>query len=261
MGEREVGLHFLFSKCYEKYHKEEIKHIIFNCHDRGNENENIKEYSMCYNKNNPNLKKYCGPDWVFHHWPSANIDLYEDTKNQIILESNKYPTIDKVGWFGNIYSPLSDVIEHNTRPLLKKIGDENPELFDIFHVGLSSGKINNSCPNYISLPDLIKYKYLIDIGGNGYSGRLKFLLFSKRPLLIVDRNYIEYFNDDLIPYKHYIPVKMDLSDLLEQVNWIIMNPEKSLEIANNAFDYAINNFKIDDLIDRIHYVYNNLQYT
>jgi len=131
---------------------------------------------------------------------------------------------------------------------------------DIVHICPSlSGNIDSSIPNYLSLPDLIKYKYLIDIGGNGYSGRLKFLLFSKRPLLIVDRDYIEYFHDELIPYQHYIPVKMDLSDLLEQINWMVLNPEKSLEIANNAFCYAINNLNIDDIIDRVYYVYNNLQ--
>jgi hypothetical protein len=261
MGERERGLIYLFNKCYEKYGNEDIKNIRFNCNDRGNENGH-SEYSMCYNKNNPNLKKYSGPDWVFWHWPSANITQFEDTKNEIISQYEKYPnaSIHKVGWVGNIYSPLCDVIEYKTRPLLKKIGDENPELFEIFHVGpLSSGKIDNTIPNYLSLSELIKYKYLIDIGGNGYSGRLKFLMFSRRPLLIVDRNYIEYFYDELIPYKHYIPVKMDLSDLLDQVNWMISNPDKSLEIANNAFDYAINNFKIDNLVDRIYYVYKNLQ--
>ena len=81
MGERYDGLMNLFIKCSEKYGKEEIKNINFNVADRGNENENVKQYSMCYNKNNPNLKKYCGPDWVFYHWPSANIISFEETKN------------------------------------------------------------------------------------------------------------------------------------------------------------------------------------
>lgn len=214
---------------------------------------------MCYNKNNQNLEKYCGIDWVFFHCPSASIYSFEETKNQIILESNKKPIINKVGWYGNIYSPLNDVIEYKTRPLLKKIGEENPELFDIYHIAPQHGKIDNKIPNYLSLIDLIKYKYLIDIGGNGYSGRLKFLLYSKRPILLVDRKYIEYFNNELIPYTHYIPVKMDLSDLLEKVEWMNQNYEKSLEIANNAFVFAINNFTEDKLLERIHYVYNNLQ--
>jgi glycosyltransferase involved in cell wall biosynthesis len=106
--------------------------------------------------------------------------------------------------------------------------------------------------NYLILIILfLLYKIYIEV--------LKFLLFSKRPLLLVDRNYIEYFNDDLIPYKHYIPVKMDLSDLLEQVNWMINNPEKSSEIANNAFEYAIDNFTMDKILERVYYVYNNLK--
>ena len=93
----------------------------FNTHDRGNENENENEYSMCYNKNNPNLEKKCGPDFMFYFWPSASIGLFESIKNEIILESNKQPIIDKVGWYGNLYSPLNDVPEFNTRPLLKKL--------------------------------------------------------------------------------------------------------------------------------------------
>jgi len=258
MSERVVALQNMFNNCAEKYLNNNIKNIKFNINDRGNQNEYVKEYSMCYNKNNSNLKKFCGPDCCFYNWPSANIFSFEDTKNQIIIESNKPPIIDKIGWYGNIYSPLPDVIEYHTRPLLKKIGDENSELFDIFHIPPLHGIINNNIPNYMSLPELIKYKYLIDIGGNGWSGRLKWLLFSKRPLLLVDRNYIEYFYEDLIPYKHYIPVNMDLSNLLDQVKWMKENPEKSLEIANNAFEFATSKFTRDELLDRIYYVYTNL---
>ena len=258
MSEQINGLFYFFNKCSEKYNIPQIKQIRFNCNDRGNKNEKIKEYSMCYHKNNKNLKKYCGPDWVFCHWPSANIHSFEDTKQQIIIESNLPPVIHKVGWFGNIYSPLRDVIEYQTRPLLKKIGDKHPELFDIIHIAPTHGIINDTIQHYTSLPDLIKYEYLIDIGGNGYSGRLKLLLFSKRPLLIVDRNYIEYFHEDLIPYQHYIPVKMDLSDLLEQVMWMKLNPEKSLEIAKRAFEYATTHFNLNQLLERVYHVYCNL---
>lgn len=251
-NERNIGLKNLFEKCAKKYGF--MKPFKFNVFDRGSPS---KEYSMCYNKNIPAGKEYCGPDWVFYHWPSASIKSFQNTRDDIILESKKKPIICKIGWYGNIHSANKDVIESTTRPLLKKYGDENPDLLDIIHV--DGSKINRSCEKYLSLPELTKYEYLIDIGGNGYSGRLKFLLFSNRPLFIVDRCYIEYFYDDLIPYKHYIPVKMDLSDLLEQIKWVQENPQKSLEIANNAFQFAINNFTDDKISERIYYVYNNLQ--
>jgi hypothetical protein len=169
------------------------------------------------------------------------------------------PEVDKVGWIGNIYSPLPDVIEFHTRPVLKKIGDANPDLLETFHVRAPNYLIDDTLPHYLSLPNLVKkYKYLIDIGGNGYSGRLKFLLFSKRPLLIVERNYIEYFHNELIPYVHFIPVKMDLSDLLEQIQWMKNNEKKCNEIANNALDFAVNNFTEDKLLERVNFVYRNI---
>jgi len=155
-NERSMGLMYFLNQCSNKYANEEIRHIRINCSDRGNENESVKEYSMCYNKNIPHLKQYCGPDWVFFWWPSANIHSYEDTKNQIILKSNTLPTIKKVGWFGNLHSPLQDVIESFTRPLLKKIGDENPDMFDIVHIC----PVNCIIDNRTVLYDLICRKKL-----------------------------------------------------------------------------------------------------
>jgi hypothetical protein len=233
--------------------------MAYTIEDRGNEDVNRKIYSMCYNKNIPELEKYCGPDWTFYNWPSASIQSFFETINEMIKKSNEEYVIDKVGWFGNIYSPLPSVPEHKTRPLLKKIGDENPDLFEIVNIEPVNRLISSQISNYLSVPDLTKYRYLIDIGGNGYSGRLKYLLFSKRPLLIVDRDYIEYFHKDLIPFFHYIPVKQDLSDLLDQVKWMKEHPNECKEIALNAFEFATSNFSTDQLIKRIHYVYNNLK--
>jgi hypothetical protein len=256
MRERIEAIQELLKKCAIKYNDENIQNIPFDCDDRYDENQ--KNYIMCYNKNNPELEKYCGPDFGFYHWPTANIHSFEKTRDEIIEASKTPPTIDKVGWYGNIYSPLMGVLEYYTRPLLNKIGEDNPELFDIVHISPHEGYIDNRISNYLSLPDLMRYKYLIDIGGNSWSCRLKWLLFSKRPLLLIDRVYLDYWHKDLIPYEHYIPVKMDLSDLLEQVEWMKNNYEKSLEIANNAYEFAIHHFTEDKILERIYYVYQNL---
>jgi len=84
-------------------------------------------------------------------------------------------------------------------------------------------------------------------------------MYTKRPILYVDRYYVEYFQDDLKPYVHYIPVKMDLSDLWIQVRWIVSNPEKCKEIAMNAFEYATTHFTKDKLMNRVYEVYQNLK--
>jgi hypothetical protein len=214
---------------------------------------------MCYHRENIELEKYCIPDCFFHSWPSANILSFEEVKKQIIAASCLDPMYMKVGWVGNINSPKPDVIEHYTRPLLKSIGDSYPDLFDIIHVIPNNRVIDENTNGYMSLPELVEnYQYLIDIGGNGWSGRLKFLLFSKRPLLIVERAYIDYFYNDLKPYVHYIPVKEDLSDLLQQTIWMIHNHDECIKMAERTFHYAIENFTLDKFIDRVFFAYNNI---
>lgn len=254
MCERHAGIHILLDKCSIKYNNPHIRNMKFNIQDRGICGSE-QEYTMCYNKNNKNTRLLCGPDWTFIHWPSASINSFEETKNMIIEESHKEYTVDKIGWYGNLFSPLNDVIEYITRPLLAQIGEQNPHLFDIVCIIPLHSKINNIIPNYMSLPDLVKYRYLIDIGGNGYSGRLKYLLFSKRPLLLVDRNYIEYFHDYLIPYFHYVPVKMDLSDVLIQAEWMRNNDDKCTKIAENAYNFAMENFTEDKILEQVHNVF------
>ena len=290
MGERYDGLMAIFQKCATQYEDDKVVNMPFNCQDRGwdgiiqhlnifpegyndeyvrrimhnftpseSQDINSAQYSMCYNINHPNMEQFCGPDWVFYHWPTASIASFENTKNEIIVASTKQPTIPKVGWYGNIASPLTDVPEHLTRPLLKELGDKYDSLFDIIDIRPNYGFIDENIPNYMSLQDLIQYKYLIDIGGNGYSGRLKFLLFSKRPLLFVERNYIEYFQNDLQPWVHYIPVKNDLTDLISQVKWMENNYDEALKIAQNAYNYATGNFTEEKINERIYTVYKNIK--
>ena len=58
----------------------------------------------------------------------------------------------------------------------------------------SSDNIKLNSTKYISTPELVRrYSILIDIEGAGYSGRVKHLLWSHRPLIIVDRSIKNIF--------------------------------------------------------------------
>jgi len=93
---------------------------------------------------------------------------------------------------------------------------------------------------YMSLSDLVKkYSILIDIEGNGYLGRLKYLLWSHRPVLIVDRPHKEFFFQYLNEWEHYILVKRDLSDLTEKTEWCLNNYDKAINIAENAYNFSL----------------------
>jgi hypothetical protein len=83
-----------------------------------------------------------------------------------------------------------------------------------------------------------RYRYFIDIEGGGYSGRLKLLLHSGRVVLLQDCPWREYFLSDLEPFRHFVPLKRDLSDLVERLQWLRAHPERDVEIASEAKMYA-----------------------
>lgn len=126
----------------------------------------------------------------------------------------------------------------------------HPNYFDFKHFPAEKFMTNSS--EYISIPQLVRdFAFLIDIQGQGYSGRTKYLLYSNRPLFYVERVFVEYFNIELVPYYHYIPVKNDLSDLVSQYLWALDNPVKVAQIAQNALNYAKANMTHSVFIDKI----------
>jgi hypothetical protein len=173
------------------------------------------------------------PDFNFHAWPQVGIDDYEYTIKQIDNIGLGPYEINKVGWIGNLVTNVrrNDLIE---------IGNNNKDLFDFFSMSwMDSGNTRLNATKYLSIIDLVKtYSVLIDIEGNGYSGRLKYLLWSHRPLILIDRPHKEFFFEHLKEWEHYIPVKRDMSDLVEKTKWCMDNYEKALQIAENAYQFC-----------------------
>ena len=174
------------------------------------------------------------PDFNFHAWPQVGINDYSSFVNDIHLSGLNPPKINKVGWIGNLKTNYKRKIVYN-------IGLQNTDCMEIFSMSWSKSgdniKLNST--KYISTPDLVKkYAILIDIEGSGYSGRVKHLLWSHRPLIIVNRSHKEYFYKYLEPWKHFIPVKNDLSDLVTNIKWCLQNKNKAIEIAENAYDFS-----------------------
>ena len=175
------------------------------------------------------------PDFVFHSWAEVGINDYELFVNEISDAGLHNYEINKIGWIG--------AMSNFRRNQMLQIGNNNKELFDFFEMNwirTNNDNIMLNSTKYISTPDLVKrYSMLIDIEGAGpYSARLKTLLWSHRPLLIVDRPGKEYFFEFLKEWEHYIPVKRDLSDLIEKTKWCLDNYDNALQIAENAYQFS-----------------------
>lgn len=71
--------------------------------------------------------------------------------------------------------------------------------------------------------------------------RLPYLLAGDALVMKQDSKYYEFFYNDLVPGKHYVPVKRDLSNLVENIKWAKKHDKEALEIAKSARQFARDN--------------------
>ena len=64
-----------------------------------------------------------------------------------------------------------------------------------------------------------QYKYQINIDGTVAAYRLPYLLAGDSVVLKQDSSYYEHFYNELRPWEHYVPIRADLGDLLEKIEW------------------------------------------
>jgi hypothetical protein len=91
----------------------------------------------------------------------------------------------------------------------------------------------------MSLPDLARYKYHIDLGGGGgttWTGTIDKLAM---PGLLFHHMTPtkDYFHDLLVPWRHYIPVSEDLSDLKSKYDWAESHPNEAKRIADASTQF------------------------
>ncbi|KAJ3886481.1 glycosyl transferase family 90-domain-containing protein [Lentinula edodes] len=101
----------------------------------------------------------------------------------------------------------------------------NPAMMDAAFVREPSQCVEPTCSqmkqiyeykNMQSMKAAGNYKYVLDVDGNGWSGRFKRLMTSNS-LVFKTTIYPEWFVDRVAPWVHYIPVQVDLSDLYDSL--------------------------------------------
>lgn len=94
-----------------------------------------------------------------------------------------------------------------------------------------------------------QYKYVVNVDGHVAAYRLSLELGSGACILFVASKYKLWFRDMLKPYVHYVPVKSDLSDLLDRIKWCKQNDSKCKQIATNAQKFATTYLTKDGILD------------
>jgi hypothetical protein len=84
------------------------------------------------------------------------------------------------------------------------------------------------------------HKYIIHIDGNVAAYRLLGTMMTGSLILKVDGPYTLWIDHLLKPGKHYVPVKADLSDLDEVLEWCKKHDAKCKKIALEGYEFAKN---------------------
>lgn len=99
----------------------------------------------------------------------------------------------------------------------------------------------------VHLVDHCKYKYLFNFRGVAASFRFKHLFLCGSLVFHVGNEWLEFFYPQLKPWVHYIPVKTDLSNVQELLQFVKANDDIAQEIAERGSQFILNHLQMDDI--------------
>ena len=166
------------------------------------------------------------PDFSFHNWPETGVNSYANLKAKLSQFDIPNANNNLIIWRG--------ANTHPTRSRLCELDDKVRFDFEMINWDRSNPS-NLTATNFISIEDqVIKHRFLIDVQGGGWSARLKYFIGGPRLVFVQHRVPKDFLFADLVPWKHYVPVREDFADLVINYNSILENPDLEESIIANA---------------------------
>lgn len=98
--------------------------------------------------------------------------------------------------------------------------------------------------------DVFRHKYHMAIDGVTCSfPATQWKLLSGNLTFKQESKDIMYFYDELIPWTHFIPVREDLSDLLEKIKWAKAHDAEAKRIAENGRQFALDHLMPEHIME------------
>ena len=179
------------------------------------------------------------PDFTFGSWWHIGLHDY-DRFVAAIHPFGRAHEHAQAFWIGNIEM-------HPSRQLALAMSRKYPERIDArsitwaHHLGNvteATGERARVLGGWVTLQEHAKWRYLLDLPGTGWSGRLKLLPHCQRVLLLPARDLWDWASSKLQPFKHYVPLRDDLSDLLDALDTLDRHPERAQAMARAASEVA-----------------------
>ena len=205
-------------------------------------------------------------------WLRTSLKIYPDDCGNGYIQN-----IDKVIWQDKLSKAVfrgsatgCEMGENNVRIKATKLSKEYPEFLDAGIISFNRklkknlGKalqtidINDRLEkaSFMTLSEKAKHKYILNLDGHVAAFRLGHEFSLGSVILMPKSKYYLWFTYLLKPFEHYVPVKEDLSDLIDQIKWCISNDDKCKIIAENGlkfFNTYLNKNGIFDYVQQLLY--------
>ena len=114
--------------------------------------------------------------------------------------------------------------------------------------------------NFIDNAYKSQFKYILNIDGHVSAFRLSHELSLNSVVLLPESKFYMWFSKMLKPFIHYVPIKSDLSNLIEMIEWCKNNDEKCKVIAENGYNFYVKHLGRDGILDYMQHQLNNFCY-
>lgn len=207
------------------------------------------------------------------------IPTYEDWMRVVYQNSGKifpnegkaYPKIEQTPWhlkikkavFRGSSTGAGTREETNKRLRALQISEQNTDILDVGITKWNTRPRNHESEVYLQTierdvypisrkltpQEQSEYAYILHIEGHVAAFRLSYELSFGSVILMVDSDWKLWFSRMLMPWVHYVPVKSDLSDLIEKVQWCKENDNKCVEIAKEALEFYNTYLSMNGVLD------------
>lgn len=192
---------------------------------------------------------------------------WSSISNKVLLYNEKYPwntKRSKLFWRGKKSDYFEGGPYQTPRQTLIDLSIKYPDMIDAsFHVKptVTSSRIIEKIHSvrdfimkklgvggFVKNEEFHKYKLLINVDGatSTFPGFLQRLLTNVVTIKQETDNE-QWFYDAVKPWVHYVPVKKNLSDLIEKIEWIKNNDAEAKKIADQSTEFVQNNLMMDHI--------------
>lgn len=188
------------------------------------------------------------PCFVYDHWRGVQIEEWEKVVETLSSRGSHDPNINKLVWLGaptnrircdalNLFSEYEDTIE-----------------FKLIDWGKIRSKREES--GYLTLEDHLDYKVLLDLPGNGFSARIYYFFFCRRPIIKLYNEHKLWF-DDYLPENTVLGVR-GLDEVLDLNIRLLSDPVFYKEVTHKTWDFAQNYLTKEKSLEYLSTLINNL---